>query len=149
MFWGADMARDSRHCRDMSNFISFETLVRPHKPNTFLMAPDGLCRKAEPDAASPSLAGNPQQVYAELSDMIAAQRSWKPVAQDPEALRLKFIARTPLLGFKDDVDIQVLAPHEGEIGTQIAVYSRSRVGYSDLGANAKRVNSLVGKLTAK
>ena len=133
----------------MSNFVLFETLIRSAKPNTYLVAPDGLCQKSKPDAPSPSLRANPKQVYDQIADIIASERLWKPVAQDPAALRLKFIARTPLLGFKDDVDIQVLAPHEGETGTQIAVYSRSRVGYSDLGANAKRVNKLIEALTAK
>ena len=149
MFSGADRRPDSGHCPGMSDFISFATLIRPSSPNTYLLAPDGLCQKAEPDAASPALRGSPKQVYAALTDLVANERHWKPVAQGPAGLRLRFVARTPFLGFKDDVDVQVLPPHEGEAGPQLAIYSRSRVGYSDLGANAKRVNTLLEKLTAK
>ena len=50
--------------------------------------------------------------------------------------------------FKDDIDIQII-PAQGETAeTQIAIYSRSRIGYSDLGANRKRVAELIHKLTA-
>lgn len=45
--------------------------------------------------------------------------------------------RSALMGYVDDLQLQ-LRPEQGEI----AVYSASRLGYSDLGVNRKRVNQL-------
>lgn len=132
----------------MTDYLDFSTLTRPPKPNNYLLAPPGLCQAAEPNAASPKFSETPRHVFSRLSEIISSERQWIDVRSDPDKLRIAFIARTPLMRFKDDVDIQILPP-EGDSGeTQIAIYSRSRIGYSDLGANRKRVAELVHKLTA-
>lgn len=133
----------------MTPFISFQTLTRPPKPNTFLVAPAGICKKAEPDLVSPVFPASPRGLFSQISEIIASERSWKDLKADAETHQLHFIARTPLLGFRDDVDIAVLPAGDGQQGTSLAVYSRSRVGYSDLGANKKRVLALLDALTAK
>lgn len=132
----------------MSNFISFKTLKRPPKPNTYLVAPDGLCLAAEPDEVSQVLKTSPPETFEALQALIAAERSWIDLELDPDNLALKFVARSALMRFKDDVDIAVL-PTPSDGGSQIAIYSRSRVGYSDLGANKKRVDGLLQQLIAK
>ena len=66
--------------------------------------------------------------------------------QSAESGQLRYIAKTALLGFKDDVDIEIIPIDEN--ATTLAIYSRSRVGYSDLGANQKRVEELIAQLTA-
>ncbi len=48
---------------------------------------------------------------------------------------LHVVCKTPLIGFKDDLEIEL----EGET---VHIRSASRVGYSDLGANRKRVEAL-------
>src|SRR6202030_4783468 len=53
---------------------------------------------------------------------------------------IEAIARTPILGFRDDVAVRVRATHEG---ARIDVRSASRYGRHDLGANAARVRSLI------
>ena len=52
--------------------------------------------------------------------------------------------RTPTLGFTDDLELQLLA----EDGV-VAVRSASRLGYSDLGANRRRVEALREVLRAR
>ncbi|MEO0550145.1 MAG: DUF1499 domain-containing protein [Pseudomonadota bacterium] len=137
-----------RHDWDMTTFISFKTLKRSPKPNTCLVAPDGLCLAAEPDLPSPEFEDTPAELFAKLETLIQTERSWIDLAADAEDLKLKFIARSAIMRFKDDVDIAVLPAASGP-GSQLAIYSRSRVGYSDLGANRKRVDSLLNKLTVK
>jgi len=129
----------------MSDFISFKALKRPPKPNTCLVAPENHCLAAEPDFEPPVLAMTGRGPLSKLSEIIAAERRWGQVETDPEALRIKFVATTGLMRFKDDVDVEVIPVAEGK--STFAIYSRSRVGYSDLGANRKRVNDLIGRVT--
>ena len=51
--------------------------------------------------------------------------------------------RLPLFGFKDDVVIRLSAVNDG---TRVDVRSASRVGLSDLGANAARIQAYLAKL---
>ena len=48
--------------------------------------------------------------------------------------------------FKDDVDILVLPVEGHDHQSTLAIYSGSRLGYSDLGTNGKRVNALLTAL---
>jgi uncharacterized protein (DUF1499 family) len=62
------------------------------------------------------------------------------------AMRLNFVATSALMRFKDDVDL-VFLPVTGQPDkSTFAAYSRSRVGYSDLGANLKRLDALAAAL---
>jgi len=129
----------------MTDFLHFKSLKRPPKPNTCLAAPDNHCLAAEPDFAPPILAMTGRGLHSKLSEIIAAERRWGQVKTDPETLRIKFVATTGLMRFKDDVDIEIIPVDQGK--STMAIYSRSRVGYSDLGANRKRVNDLIRRVT--
>ncbi len=129
----------------MTDFINFKTLKRPPKPNTCLVAPDNHCLAAEPDFAPPELDLTPRGLFSKFSEVIAANRSFGKTSADADALRLKFVATTGLMRFKDDVDIEII-PLDGG-GSTFAIHSRSRVGYSDLGANQKRVTKIIADVT--
>lgn len=133
------------------DFLRFESLERPSSPNTYLLAPETLCEKAEPDAVSPEFTQSARDLFAIVSRLVRGDRSFIQIDEDREGLRIRFVAVTSILRFKDDVDIQVL-PNSADgsakaPGSTLAVYSRSRVGYSDMGANAKRVGALMKKLS--
>lgn len=61
---------------------------------------------------------------------------WEIVSADPDAYIIEATDTTLWFGFKDDVVVRIRA--EGE-GSRIDVRSVSRVGRSDLGANARRI----------
>ncbi len=76
--------------------------------------------------------------------MNAAQASgWEIVAAAPLQYRVEATARTLMFGFKDDVVIRITP---AENGSRIDVRSVSRVGRSDLGANAKRIRKFLKSL---
>ena len=113
----------------MSDFLDFRALKRPARPNNWLVAPPGFADQAAPNAASPVFAMSETDLFV-----------------DETARQISFIAVTPLMHFKDDVDIAVLSETgDGDYST-LAIYSRSRIGHSDLGANAKRVNEILAAL---
>lgn len=129
----------------MTDYINFKTVKRPPKPNTCLAAPENHCLAAEPDFAPPVFELTGRGLFSKLSEIIAADRSWSKLVADPESLRLQFVATTGFMRFKDDVDIEIIPVDDTH--TTLAIYSRSRIGYSDLGTNRKRVNDLIGRVT--
>lgn len=128
----------------MTDFIDFKTLERPKSPNTYLLAPQGFCEQAELDQSSPQYAAKPDAVFDACRSVIEAHKSWRLVASDADSGQIRFLSVSPLMRYKDDIDIAIIGGGET---TELAVYSRSRVGYSDLGANAKRVGMLLEALT--
>lgn len=68
---------------------------------------------------------------------------WEIVATSAAEGRIEATATTPIMGFKDDVVIRV----RDEAGKSIVdMRSVSRVGKSDLGANAKRIALFLSEL---
>ena len=65
------------------------------------------------------------------------------LGEDGEAGQIEAAETTPLLGFTDDVVIRVRTLNDGVL---IDLRSTSRVGVSDLGANAKRIRHFVREL---
>ena len=84
----------------------------------------------------------PAQAFARAR--AAAQAlGWEIVAADENAGRIEAVVTTRWFGFKDDVVVRV-TPAAG--GSRVDVRSKSRVGRSDLGANAKRIRDFLAAL---
>lgn len=105
-------------------------------------SPNCVCSDAQDDhAIAPiKLAADPQYTWQRLQDYLSQQRGFtvKQVEND----YLKAEARTRLLRFVDDVEFELR-----EDAGIIAVRSASRVGYSDLGANRRRIEKLRRAIT--
>ena len=94
----------------------------------------------EPDLTNSS----PQEAY-DAALRVIIKRKWHivdarpPQAAAPREGRIEAVARTPILGFRDDVVVRVRATTDG---ARIDVRSASRYGRHDLGTNAARVRAL-------
>jgi uncharacterized protein (DUF1499 family) len=99
-------------------------------------------RSAYPDIAPLMLAIAPDQAYVRA---LAAARKmgWQIVAFDASSGRIEATATTFWFGFKDDVVIRI-TPASG--ASRIDVRSVSRVGKSDVGANAARIRAYLAAL---
>jgi len=128
----------------MTTFLSFKTLKRPSKPNTCLVAPQDHCLAAEPDFEPPATTHSAADLFDRFKSIVATQRSWSKVDADADQGRIRFVATTGLMRFKDDVDIEIIPLSDAR--ATFAIYSRSRVGYSDLGTNRKRVEKLIDQV---
>jgi len=71
---------------------------------------------------------------------VANARAPAPAARDG---LIEAIARTPILGFRDDVVVRVRATRDG---ARIDVRSASRYGRHDFGTNASRVRNLISDI---
>lgn len=99
-----------------------------------------LQRTAYPDIEPISIDIPPQRVY-ELVMRIVNRRKWLIIDERPPQPpqrpgRIEAVARTPIMGFREDVSIRV-AP-DGD-GSRVDIRSSSRYFEHDLGSNAARI----------
>ena len=76
----------------------------------------------------------------EQATSVATKMGWKITFSDPGAGIIEAVATTAVMAFKDDIVIRL---RPAERGTHIDLRSASRVGQSDLGANAKRIREFM------
>lgn len=123
--------------------IDFATVERPASPNTYLVCTPELCRAARADEPSPVFNASTDAVRAAIKEIVPDIA----FTESPQGVRGSYVAVTSIMRFRDDVDVLLAPTADGR--TQVAIYSRSRVGYSDLGANRKRVQGILQKLRAR
>jgi uncharacterized protein (DUF1499 family) len=99
-------------------------------------------RAAYPDVQPLRLAVAPNVAFERAKGAVE-EMGWQIAREDPSAGRIEAVATTFWFGFKDDVVIRVSA--EGA-GSRIDVRSKSRVGVSDLGTNARRIRAYQERL---
>ncbi|KCZ66013.1 hypothetical protein L53_01480 [Hyphomonas sp. L-53-1-40] len=83
----------------------------------------------------------PSEAAFEAILTLVKERGWAIVTSDEATGRIEATETSFWFDFKDDVMIRIQPTEEG--GSRIDVRSTSRVGLSDLGANAKRVRNLL------
>ncbi|MDQ3287533.1 MAG: DUF1499 domain-containing protein [Pseudomonadota bacterium] len=98
--------------------------------------------EAYPDIR-PYIMSAPAPIAFEQALEAAREMGWEIVAADPVAGRIEATDTTFWFGFKDDVVVRVSQEVEG---TRIDVRSVSRVGKSDVGANAERIREYLDHL---
>ena len=92
-------------------------------------------RPAYPDIQPLRLPVAPNIAYERAKGAVE-EMGWQLVREDPSAGRLEAVATTFWFGFRNDVVIRVSAAAGG---SRVDVRSKSRVGVSDLGTNARRI----------
>ena len=102
---------------------------------------------AYPDVA-PLQLNVPIKVAYDATLALVNKRKWHVVdARPPAAGRrdavIEAVARTPIMGFRDDVVIRVTATREG---ARVDMRSASRYAWHDFGANASRIRGLLEDL---
>jgi uncharacterized protein (DUF1499 family) len=100
-------------------------------------------RATYPDIEPMDLSASPLEAYNAALAVIS-KRKWNVIeARTPQPRRegrIEAVARTPIMGFRDDVVVRV-RPASG--GARVDIRSASRYGTRDFGANAQRIRSLV------
>ena len=106
-------------------------------------------RKAYPDIEPVDLQIPVDRAYA-VTLRLVNRRKWLVIDERPpqpplRVGRIEAVARTPIMGFREDVAIRV-AP-DGE-DSRVDIRSSSRYFDSDLGSNAARVSKLIDDLSS-
>jgi hypothetical protein len=105
-------------------------------------------RQAYPDVETVELEVPAQRAY-EVTLALVNKRKWLVVdARAPQPPRregrIEAVARTPIMGFREDVAVRVL-PNGGD-GSRVDIRSSSRYFESDLGSNAARITKLISDI---
>ncbi|MBN8970241.1 MAG: DUF1499 domain-containing protein [Rhizobiales bacterium] len=100
-------------------------------------------RVAYPEIEPIMLDVSPQRAY-DITLQLVTKRKWLIIderpPQPPQRIgRIEAVARTPVMGFREDVSIRV-TPHED--GSRVDIRSSSRYFEHDFGSNAARVIKL-------
>jgi uncharacterized protein (DUF1499 family) len=108
-----------------------------------------LQRKAYPDIEPVELEITPERAF-EITLRLAAKRKWlvideRPPQQPRRIGLIEAVARTPIMGFREDVSIRVQPDGDG---SRVDIRSSSRYFDSDLGSNAARISKLMDDLNA-
>ncbi|MFN3987276.1 MAG: DUF1499 domain-containing protein [Rhodocyclaceae bacterium] len=99
-------------------------------------------RAAYPDLRPLASSRPPQQAF-EHALAVAGALGWEIVAREPMEGRIEATYTSPWFGFTDDIVIRVRPDERG--GSRVDVRSMSRVGRSDLGANAARLRAFAAR----
>jgi len=126
----------------------FEALarIRPRDANPVIYA--GLSAAEQQRNAYPEIETLEQEATAPASYdaalAVVTKRRWNIVARRPPERgregRIEAVARTPIMGLREDVVIRVRADGQG---SRVDVRSSSRYGSFDFGTNADRVRNLI------
>jgi len=106
-------------------------------------------RLAYPDIETVELEVPVQRAY-EVTLQLVTRRKWLVIderaPQPPRRIgRIEAVARTPIMGFREDVTIRIVPDGEG---SRVDIRSSSRYFESDLGSNASRVTKLIEDINA-
>lgn len=125
--------------------LNFETLELSPRPNQCLAAPEGLCRAAMPHLTPPVFPVEVPVLRQAVEAMLKAEPRIEWLDRDDTLPQIEVVQRTRWLQFADPVSIRFLAQGSG---ATLALYSRSKVGYSDLGTNRRRVERWLSLIPA-
>ncbi|OUT78749.1 MAG: hypothetical protein CBB82_02645 [Betaproteobacteria bacterium TMED22] len=104
-----------------------------------------LQRRAYPELKTLVLEGDIESMI-KLAEDVLNDMDLEVVSVEPAAGRVEAVATTWLFGFQDDMVIRLKAIDGAKV--EVDVRSKSRVGRSDLGQNAKRIRQFMKGLTA-
>ena len=126
-------------------YIVTPNLRAPHENSLELDAEViAMQRAAYVDLAGVEVALTVPEATAKAA-RVAESMGWQITARDDEAGHMEAMATTRLMGFKDDLVFRI---QPSETGSKLDMRSASRVGLSDIGANADRIRAFVAAYQA-
>lgn len=136
----------STDTQDPPQFVAAEKLRGPGDHPVTYDGPEvaALQRKAYPDLGTATFTASSEKVFEAAKAAVAAA-GLQLVDADPGQGRIEANQTSFLWGFTDDVVIRV---REAGGVSRVDVRSKSRVGRSDLGQNAKRISKILAALRA-
>jgi uncharacterized protein (DUF1499 family) len=102
-----------------------------------------LQRAAYPDIVPVVIRASPAEAFRKV-DEVAMALGWDVVARAPAEGRIEAVDTSDWFGLTDDIVIRIRP--EGNSGSRVDIRSKSRVGQSDFGANARRIRAFIERM---
>lgn len=132
---------------DPGNPPRFDALARQRPPGRNDYPGTAAAQRAAYSDIGPLQESVPPKLAYDIALALMTKRKWHIADARPPAGRregvIEATARTPIMGFRDDVVVRVTPTSDG---ARIDVRSASRYGLHDFGANAARIRSLLEDL---
>ena len=120
--------------------VDFATLQRRDTPNDALACLPEFCA-AKADIPAPVIARPFGDVFLAVQDAVVHEQGLEQVDADSGQGTLRFVQRSPIMGFPDTINVKVVSTPDG--GSAVLIYSRSQLGKGDMGVNLARVKRWV------
>ncbi len=121
------------------------TITRPVSPNTYYVAPQSMV-EATVDLEAPIYTAPAAVMARAFNDFVLTQPSTIFLAGSAEEGWMTYVQRTPTLRMPDYISVKFIDFEDG--GSTLALYSRSRYGYGDMGVNKARVDLWLQSLSS-
>lgn len=120
-------------------------VTRPVSPNTYYVAPQAMVDAAT-DMDAP-LYRAPGSIMAKaFNEYVLTQPNTMLLAGSPDIGWMTYVQRTPVMRMPDYISVKFLDFEEGD--STLAIYSRSRYGYGDMGVNKARIDMWLQSLSS-
>ena len=118
--------------------MDFESFRRPTKPNNYILC--DLTSGEPADGPSPVFTVSEKSLKEALIYALEGEPRLEFVNIDQDLSCWKIVQRSRVFRFADDISIKFIPVENQKNTVKLAIYSASRVGYSDLGVNKARVS---------
>lgn len=112
-------------------------ITRPVSPNTYYVATQSMVA-ASVDKEAPIYTAAAVVMAQAFDDFVMTQPSVLRLAGSSAEGWVTYVQRTPKLKMPDYISVKFINFEEG--GSTLAIYSRSRFGYGDMGVNKARID---------
>ena len=123
--------------------VDITTLTRSKTGNDALACPAGWCAAAS-DFEPPVYALKVGALAQRFADSLGEESKLELVDNTAGGLQLRFVQYTPLMEFPDTIQVDFLSLDENR--STLAIYSRSKYGYGDMGTNLARIKRWLERL---
>ena len=113
------------------------------KPHSYRVAPPALTQEFV-DFPAPVYTANPTLMAKAFDDFVLRQPKTVRIAGSPEEGWMTYVQRSVRVNFPDYISVKFIDLNGGN--STVAIYSRSRYGYSDMGVNEARVKAWLASL---
>lgn len=128
-------------------YLDLSQMSLPKSPNYYLMCPKDFCKNAKPQRIAHVYDVAPLKLLELWKEVIQSQPRVTEVFADPARGQWRYVQRSRILQFPDQITIQFI-PVDAE-STTLAIFSKSVYGYYDFNVNENRIRDWVTALDLK
>lgn len=128
----------------MPDFIDFARLERPDSPNHWLIAPAAQAAERSAAVPAPVFRVAALRLAGAWVDVVRRQSRTRILGISEDGLQVEAEQRSAVFRFVDRISFRAVPLGAAE--STLLAYSRSRVGYWDLGVNRRRLTAWVEAL---